>query len=104
MNKKNKSGAGRPPDWTRERIALLRKHYPNKPNEEVATLLKTSVTSVRNAAMKYKVKKANRYWDKPEEDFLLKNWQVMSAVELAEKLHKTKWAVINKYRELTGLR
>lgn len=105
MKKKNKSGAGRPTFfWTKERIKILKAIYPTQTNEEVAALLGITVSAVRNGAVRFKVKKKDRYWDKPEEDFILKNWEVMSAMELAEKLGKTKWAVINKYRELKGLR
>ncbi|HTE32721.1 MAG TPA: hypothetical protein VK666_20210 [Chryseolinea sp.] len=108
MKKKN---AGRPAtEWPKEKIALLKKHYPTTGNEEVATMLSTTVSALRNAATYYKVKKANRYWDKPETDFILKNWDALSPDEIADglekkfKIKKTKWAVINKYRELMGLR
>lgn len=100
---KNKAGAP-VTFWTPERVKVLKANFPTKDNEEVAALLDTTVSAVRNAAVVFKVKKKNRYWDKPEEDFLLKSWAVMSAVEIAEKLGKTRWAVINKYRELMNLR
>lgn len=103
MNKKDKRGAP-VTFWTPERVKILKANFPTKDNEAVAALLGTTVSALRNAANVYKVKKKNRYWDKPEEDFLLKNWTVMSAVEIAEKLDKTRWAVINKYRELMNLR
>jgi hypothetical protein len=109
--KKNKPGAGRPTkEWTKDRVALLKKCYPTKSNEEAAAILGVTVSALRNAAIRFKVSKSNRYWDKPEEDYLLKNWPVMSPDEIADGLKKkfgitkTKWAVINKYRELSGLR
>lgn len=102
---KKKSKAGRPVTfWTAERIAVLKKHYPVTSNEQVADLLGTTVRAVRSKVMVLKIKKKDRYWDRSDEDYLKKNWDYMSAVELAEKLGKTKWAVINKYRELSGLR
>ncbi len=92
--------------WTKENIALLKKLYPKKSNAEVAAAFNLNERAIRNAAMRFKIKKSNRYWDKPEVDYVLKNWPVMSAVEIAAGLkekfgiEKTRWAVINKYREL----
>lgn len=101
----NKSKRGAPTTfWTPERVKILKATFPTQDNQAVADRLGTTVSAVRNAAMIHKVKKKNRYWDKPEEDFLVKNWPVMSAVEIAEKLGKTRWAVINKYREAMNLR
>lgn len=111
MAKITKTKVGRPAFlWTKEKIALLKKLYPNKSNEDVATTLAIDIRAVRNAAMRFKIKKSNRYWDNPEEKFVLHNWEVLSPMEIAEalkkkfKVEKTKWAVINKYRELKGLR
>ncbi len=101
----NKPGAGRPTSfWTKERIKILKASYPSQSNEEVSALLGITVSAVRNGAVRFKVKKKDRYWTKSEEDYILKNWAVMSAVKIAEKLSKTRYAVVNKYRELTGLR
>jgi hypothetical protein len=94
----------RPDAWTSEEIKLLKKHYPVKDNDTVAALVGKSVRAIRAKAQVLKVKKSTRYWDKPDEDYLIKNWPVMSAVEIGQKLAKTKWAIINKYRELTGKR
>jgi len=69
-----------------------------------------SVDAVRSKAVLLKIKKSDRYWDKPWENMILKNWNVMSPEELMAELKinsrskKTKWAIINKYRELKGLR
>lgn len=107
MPKINKKGAGRPVvAWLPEKVNLLKKLYPINDNDTVADKLNTTVAAVRYAAMRYKVKKSNRYWDKPETDYLLKNWPVMSAEEISAglkekfKIEKTRWAVINKYRKL----
>lgn len=111
MSKIKKETRGRKVvDWPKEKIALLKKHYPTKSNEEAAALIGVTISALRNAAIRFKVKKSNRFWDKPETDFILKNWDQLSPVEIADKLkeklkiEKTKWAVINKYRELKGLR
>ena len=91
-------------DWSEAEEKKLARLYPTTDNEIIAQKLGKSVRSVRSKAQRMKLKKSNRYWDTPEEEYLLKNWQAMSAEELAEKLNKTKWGIINKYRELTGKR
>ena len=91
--------------WTDKQIALLKKHYPTKENKIVAAKIGKSISAIRAKATLLKIKKAKRYWDKAtSEKFLLKNWDILSPEEIGEKLGKTKWAVINKYRELKGLR
>lgn len=109
--RKNKPGAGRPgTDWTKERIKELKKLYPTNDNIVVAKKMGITVSAVRNAAIKYKVKKATRYWDRPWEILVVKNWQTHTPEEIMElllrkfKVAKTKWAIINKYRELSGKR
>lgn len=108
---KNKPGAGRPnTEWPKEKIALLKKLYPNKHNDDVAKEMNVTVSALRNAVVRFKVKKSNRYWDIPEEKFVTDNWPILSVSEIADQLkkkfgvEKTKWSIINKYRELIGLR
>jgi hypothetical protein len=107
--KKNKRG--RPViAWSKEKIAFLKKLYPGKNNKDVAAEMGITISALRNAAVKFKVKKSNRYWDKAKENFVVDNWQILSVSEIADQLekkfniYKTKWAIINKYRELKGLR
>lgn len=96
--------------WPPEKLKLLKKLYPNTDNAEIAKQCKVTPEQVRYAANNLGLRKSNRYWDRPWEDLVLKNWEVMTAVEIAEELHrkfkveKTRWAVINKYRELTAVR
>lgn len=97
-------------NWTAEMISLLKKLYPKTENTIVAEKIGVTVDAVRSKAVLLKIKKSDRYWDKPWEDLILKNWDVMSPEELITelknkfKVEKTKWAIINKYRELTGKR
>lgn len=90
--------------WSKKQIAQLEKLYPTTGNEVIAAKIGKTIRAVRSKAMVLKLKKEARYWALKDEKFLLKNWAVLSPEELAEKLSKTKWAVINKYRELKGLR
>lgn len=111
VKKKNKPGQGRKVvDWPKEKVAQLKKLYPTGDNKEVAAKLGITVSALRNASIRFKVKKSTRYWDKPWEDLVIKQWPAMSPEEIAAellkkfKVVKTKWSVINKYRELAGLR
>lgn len=110
MDKQKRKTKPYPSAWPDGAIAVLKKHYPTKDNDEVAALTGKSVSAVRNMAGKLRLKKSTRYWDKPWEKFVIKNYPVMNDVEIAHGLlkkfgaAKTKWAIINKYRELMGLR
>lgn len=47
----------------------------------------------------------NGRWKKKQEVFILKHYKKdLSAKEISEELGKTKFAIINKYREISGLR
>lgn len=97
--------------WSEADEKQLRKLYPKTHNEIISDKIPgTTVFSIRAKAVSLGLKKSDRYWDIPEEDFIRKNWDAMSPDELAAGLkekfqvERTKWAVINKYRELTGKR
>lgn len=91
-------------DWTEAQEKQLKKLYPTTNNDVLAKMLNRTESAIRAKATKMRLKKADRFWDKSEEDFILKNVTVMSYPEIAKKLKRTKWAVINKYRELIGKR
>lgn len=90
--------------WTSENIAKLKKLYPINDNSTVATELGTTERSIRSAAVKFNVKKSNRYWPKKDIATLLKYWPTLTAEEIAIKIGRTRWAVINQYRQIKGLR
>lgn len=86
--------------WTADEIKKLKKLYPKSDNQVIAEQLDVTVGAVRAKAVQLKLKKADHYWDKSEEQYILKNWGVLSAQEIADKLKRTKWSVYAKYREL----
>lgn len=90
--------------WTPENIAKLKKLYPINGNATVAAELGTTERSIRSAAIKFNVKKSNRNWPKKDIATLLKDWPTSTAEKIASKLGRTRWAVINKYRKISGLR
>lgn len=96
--RKNKPGGGRPVNsWPPEKVKLLTKLYPITDNETLAKKLKVSVSALRNAAVRFDVKKKG--WTDKDIQALKDNFH-LPYDKIAEKLGKTRWAVINKAREL----
>lgn len=97
--RKNKPGAGRPVQgWTPERIRLLKKIYPATDNETAARQLKVSVSALCNAATRFGVKKQG--WSEKDISVLKAHYNTLTYQQIADKIGKTKWAVINKARDL----
>lgn len=100
--RKNKPGAGRPIEaWPPEKVRLLRKLYPKTNNEEAAKKLGVTVSALRNAAVRFGVSKKG--WTKKDIDFIKTNFTTLTYDQMADRLEKTRWAVINKARELTEI-
>lgn len=90
--------------WTDAEIDTLKKLFPKTDNSEVAEKIGKTVSAIRNKAVKLKLKKTNNYWKVGQEKYLLDNYGKIPLDDIMKYLKKTKWAVINKYRELTGKR
>lgn len=104
MNKNPKKRISNEDVWTDKQISDLKKYYPVKENSFVAKKVNKTIDAIRAKAIKLRLKKENYFWQNKDEKFILKNVKVLSYPEIAEKLGRSKWAVINKYRELTGKR
>lgn len=89
--------------WTERQEFLLKKYYSYFSNKEIATTLQKSVRAVREKARKMGLKNKH-FWTKKDEKYVLKSWVNNHPEEIGIKLNRTKWAVINKYRELTNKR
>lgn len=97
--RKNKPGAGRPVgNWTPERIKLLKRLYPGNDNATAARQLGVSVFALCNAATRFGVKKQG--WSEKEISVLKAHYNTLTYQQIADKIGKTKWAVINKARDL----
>jgi len=84
---------------------MVAKLYPHTPTEEVAKLTGADYYQVRNIAIKKQVKKANWEWTDEEKRLLLKHYKEDGLSITMKKLPaRSKWSIINKYRELVGLR
>lgn len=86
--------------WSPSEISLLRSLYPTHENKELVQFLNKSDSAIRNAAKRYGIKKTGWRWTQKEKKIILKNWETLSVQEIAESIGRTKWAVINKYREI----
>lgn len=90
--------------WPESDVAYLKEHFPTTDNEVIAEALSKSVSAIRNEAWALKLRKARHYWKPTQEAFLLEHYGQLSIEEISQKLDKSKWSIINKHRELTGLR
>lgn len=90
--------------WSKDELEYLRKNFAKTSNEELSDHLQKSESAIRTYAQKLKLKKANNYWKPKQEVYLMENYGNLPIAEIQKHLGKTKWGVINKYRELKGKR
>lgn len=96
---------GRPETWTEKELKKLKKLYPKTADKDLPALFPPRhLKTIKTKAQRLGLKKENGRWTEEEETRLLREWPTSSAEEISGMLGKTKWAVINKYRELTGKR
>lgn len=104
MKKKKYKNAGRPLKWTPEMVKLLRRKFHLMDNKTLAAELGVTISAVRNKALKMGLEKKLWYWTPEDEAYLLAHMEAEGYEDIAKHLGRKKWAVINKYRELTGKR
>lgn len=93
--------------WSATDKALLTRIYPTHDNADIAATLGISERAVRSAATSFGLKKSARYWSIEDCKWLIDHWGApgYGFPEIqAHFANKTKWAIINKYRSLAGLR
>jgi hypothetical protein len=80
--------------------------FPITDNSVLAEKYKVKESTIRNWGAKLKLLKKNWLWSRHDENFVLKNYGTgrYTIAEIAKKIGRSKWSVINKYREATGLR
>jgi len=103
MNNKPNPRAGKD-GWSESEISILKALFPTEKNTVVAEKTNRSIGAVRAKAVLLGLKKEKWLWQKKDEQFILKNWALMTAVEIGDKIGKSRWSAINKYRELTKKR
>lgn len=81
-------------------LQFLKDRYPRNSNKRIAEVLGKTERAVRSRAQYWGIKKSNRYWTQ-EQELYIKNWYgIKKVAEICKHLNKTKWAVINKHREI----
>ena len=92
--------------WTAEEEEILTKNYSIMTAEELHKLLpRRSIEAIRDRGIKYGLNskyRLNTYWSNEDTDYLLNNWEMMSDVEIGEKLNKSPSSVKDR-RNLLGL-
>ena len=98
---------GSKPVWTADMEAQLAKLFPNTDNKDIASVMGLSISAIRSKSHIMKLRKSTRYWTSVDCKWLVDHWDVpgYGFQEIQNHFpHKTKWAIINKYRSLTGKR
>ena len=82
------------------------KIFPTHRNDELGIIYNVSENTIRMWGSKLKLNKAIWIWHRNDENFVLKYYgkKKYSIAEIAEKLGRSRWSVINKFRELSGKR
>ena len=67
---------------------------------------KVAESTIRTWGAIFQLKKKNWSWQQWECDYVLEHYESkdMTIEEIGNKLERTKFSIINKYRELKGLR
>lgn len=82
----------------------FKKLFPVTENSALSKKYDVTESTIRMWGSKLKLRKKSWGWTKKEEEYLLKSYPNLMATELAKTLKRSKWSIINKYRELMGLR
>ena len=87
-------------------IEVFKTEYPTTKNSELAAKYEVAESVIRNWAARLKITKEGGRWEPAQEILLLKyfNDPAHPNEDLAKMFNRTEFAIINKYRELTGKR
>lgn len=91
-------------DWDK-----VKKLYPNTPTKELAKQMKISNNTIytiasRNNLKKNKLNTRGIIWTKKDIATLKKYYLYGLVIVMGHLPNRSKWAIINKYREVKGLR
>lgn len=87
-------------------LSEFKKLFPITSNSELAKKYSVNESAIRMWGSKLKLLKKNWQWSRHDENFVLKNYGTdrYTIDEIAKKIGRSKWSIINKYREAKGLR
>lgn len=78
--------------------------YPFFDNAILSEIFGKAESTLRVRATRRNLKKHNVSWSKTEDDYVLRHYKQVPVKEMVKELNRTKWAIINRYRELMSLR
>lgn len=84
-----------------DKIIML---YPTMSDKDLAKKMNVKISYVRNVGGRYGLKKKARYWSEKDKKTLLKHYKDGLVIVMEKLPKRSKWAIINKYRELKGKR
>lgn len=84
----------------------FKKLFPVTENSALAEKYGVKESTVRMWGSRLKLLKKSWQWSRHDENFILQNYGTgrYTVDEMAEKIGRSKWSIINKYREAKGLR
>lgn len=87
-------------------LEIFKKDFPISKNCDLAEKYKVTESTIRIWAGRLGLSKKNWSWQPWEEDFVLEFYKSdkYTTKDIAQKLERSVFSVINKYRELKGLR
>lgn len=74
--------------------------YPVLPTKKIAEITGKSRHTIRTIAVANGLSKQKYYWTKKEDDFLIDNYFELGTYACAEKLNRTRDAVIGRWRKI----
>jgi len=90
---------------TPEKVDDFKSAYPSTKNSELAKKYLVKESTIRLWAAQHGIRKEKGwYWEPKEERYVITYYGKAKIDSIASKLGRSKWAVINKYREIVGLR
>jgi hypothetical protein len=86
-------------------IPVFKLLFPKTSNEVLAKNYGVKQSTIRMWASKLDIRKQNGfYWTPVEERYLINYKPILTHKKIAEKLGRTKWGVIDKYRRMMSIK
>lgn len=82
----------------------FRKIFPTTENSQLASKYNVAESTIRLWGARMGLNKKTWLWSRMDENYLLKHYGKDRTIDqISEKLKRSRWSIINKYREAMGL-
>lgn len=78
--------------------------YPYFDNHDISEAFHKSESAIRTKASRLGLKKVNVEWNSQDDLYLLEKYNVAPIEEIMNKLQRSRWGIINRYRVLKNLK